>query len=164
MNDTTPPPPPLPAGAAPQPDANPQPGPAPSPASSTGAWPTPEPMLESTARTIAMLVHLSAILATVLSGGLLSFLAPLIIWLLYRERSALVDFHGKAQLNLQLTLLTVVVGGTVLGIATVLFGFILTVPLMIAYAVYAIVMAIIAAVRANRGEYYAIPLVIPYVR
>ncbi|WP_062518447.1 DUF4870 domain-containing protein [Demequina gelatinilytica] len=124
----------------------------------------PAPMLESDARTIAMLVHILAAIAMLLSAGTLAFVVPLVMWLLYRERSALIDHHGKTNLNLQLTSLAVIIGGCVIGFATLFIGFIVTGPLMVAYAVYALVISIVAGIRANRGEYYRIPLVIPFVR
>ena len=38
------------------------------------------------------------------------------------------------------------------------------IPLMIAYGIYLIVISIIAAVEANKGEYYRIPLVIRFIK
>lgn len=157
--------------AAPTPD----PAPEPTPASSTGGTPPPftagpgtyappAPMLESESRTIAMLVHVIAVAAMILSAGTLAFIVPLVMWLIYRERSALIDHHGKLNLNLQLTTLVVVIGGVVLGIVTIGIGFLVTIPLMIGYGIYAVVMSILAAIRANNGELYRIPLVIPFVR
>jgi len=124
----------------------------------------PQPMLEAQARTMAMLVHIVAAVAAVLSGGTLSFVAPLVIWLIYRERSALVDFHGKQNLNLQLTTLAVVVGGVVIGLVTLFVGFFVTVPVMIAYLLYAVIISIVAGIKASSGEYYRIPLSIPFIR
>ena len=54
-------------------------------------------------RNWSMLVHLSA-----LSGLLLPFaniIAPLIIWLIFRARSDMVDFHGKRALNFNISFL-----------------------------------------------------------
>ncbi|MFW7415667.1 DUF4870 domain-containing protein [Demequina sp. SO4-18] len=122
------------------------------------------PMLESEARTWAMLVHIIAAVAALLSAGFLSFIAPLIVWLLYRERSALVDFHGKQNLNLQLTLLVTGIAAFVLGLVTLGFGFLLTLPAWLAYGLYAFVISIIAGVKANNGEYYRIGLTIRFIR
>lgn len=129
-----------------------------------GGYTPPAPMLESEARTISMLIHILAAVAALLSAGMLAFVVPLVMWLIYRERSALVDHHGRLNLNLQLTALTVAVGGVVLGIVTWGIGLLVTIPLMIGYGIYMLVMSIIAGVRANNGEYYRIPLVIPFVR
>ena len=40
-----------------------------------------------------------------LGGLLLGFVAPLIVWLVYRERSAFLDRTAKEALNFQLTIL-----------------------------------------------------------
>lgn len=124
----------------------------------------PQPMLEGQARTLAMLVHIIAAVAAVVSGGTLSFVAPLVIWLIYRERSALVDFHGKQNLNLQLTTLAVAVVGVAIGLVTLLVGFVVTLPLMLAYLLYAVIISIVAGVKASHGDYYRIPLSIPFIR
>ncbi|WP_062464273.1 DUF4870 domain-containing protein [Demequina soli] len=155
---TTQPDPQMPQDGPPVPPQQPQAAPTPPP------YAPPAPMLESDARTIAMLVHILAAVALVISAGTLAFVVPLVMWLLYRERSALVDWHGKANLNLQLTSLVVIVGGVILGFVTFFIGFFVTIPAMIAYGIYAIVISIVAGVRANRGEYYRIPLVIPFVK
>ncbi|MEK8228580.1 DUF4870 domain-containing protein [Oerskovia sp. M15] len=52
-------------------------------------------------RTWAGLAHLL--------GGLLGFLAPLIIWLVFRERSQVVDSEGKRALNFQIVVTLVLV-------------------------------------------------------
>lgn len=144
------------------PGATPQPEPA--PAGAVPPYVAPAPMLERDARTTAMLVHIIAAVAMVVSAGTLAFIVPLVMWLIYRERSALIDHHGRLNLNLQLTTLVVVVGGVILGLITIGFGFIITIPLMIIYGIYALVMSIVAGVQANNGEYSRIPLVIPFVR
>jgi uncharacterized Tic20 family protein len=143
------------------------PPPAPAPATYGTPAPAPvahQPMLESDARLWAMLLHILAAVALVLSAGTIAFVVPLVIWLIYRERSALVDHHGKANLNLQLTMLLVLIGGTILGFATLGIGFIVTGPLMLAYGLYALIISIVAGVKANGGEYYKIPVIIPFIR
>ncbi|WP_062289077.1 DUF4870 domain-containing protein [Demequina phytophila] len=160
MNDTTQPQIPADGTVPPEADSPQQPQAAPAPPTHVA----PAPMLESDARTIAMLVHILAAVALVVTGGTLAFLVPLIMWLIYRERSALVDWHGKTNLNLQLTSLVVVVGGVALGFLTFFLGFFVTIPLMIAYLIYALVISIVAGVKANSGEYYKIPLVIPFIK
>ncbi|MFN3865208.1 MAG: DUF4870 domain-containing protein [Demequina sp.] len=122
------------------------------------------PMLESEARTWAMLVHIIAAAAIVLTLGTLAFVAPLVVWLLYRERSALVDFHGKQNLNLQLTLLVAGIAAFVLGIALFGVGLLITLPALAAYWVYALVVSIIAGIKANSGEYYPIGFTIRFIR
>ena len=124
----------------------------------------PQPMLESDARTWAALVNVAAILGMVLSGGTLTIVAVLVIWLVFKERSALVDFHGKQQMNLALTTIVAVVVGFIVSLVTLGIGFFLFIPAIVAYAIYTFVMSILAAVAANRGEYYAIPAIIRFIR
>jgi len=126
--------------------------------------PAPAPMLESEARDVSMWLHYGAAIAAIVSGGVLGFLVPLVMWLIYRDRSALVDWHGKQNLNLQLTAIVVGVGAVVLGFITLGIGFFLTLPLWGAYWIYLLVISFIAGTAAQRGEYYSIKLTIPFVR
>jgi uncharacterized Tic20 family protein len=116
-------------------------------------------MLESEARNLSMLAHILAII-----GG---FVAPLIIWLIYRDRSALVGYHGKEQLNFQISLIIYWTGlyivATMLAVVTFGIGLFLAIPLMIALGIYAIVIMVVAGMAANRGEYYRIPLTIRFI-
>lgn len=121
-------------------------------------------MLESEARTWALLLNLAAVAGVLLSGGLLGLVAVLVIWLIFRSRSALIDFHGKQQVNLAISVVVATIAAIVIGIATLFVGFFVTLPLLAAYGVWTVVGSIIAAVKANQGEYYRIALVIPFVK
>jgi uncharacterized Tic20 family protein len=120
------------------------------PPASTGL--APQPMLESDARTWAMLAHILAVVAALFSGGTLAFIAPLLVWLIYKDRSALVAHHGKENLNLQLTVLMMVI------------GLFITLPLWGLYALYAFIVMIVAGVRANQGVYYTIPFKFTFIK
>ena len=124
----------------------------------------PAPMLESEARTWAMLAHIIAAAASVMSAGTIAFVAPLIIWLLYKDRSALVAHHGKQNLNLQITSLVLGVGAVLIGVVTLGIGLIITLPLWGLYVLYALIISIVAGVKAYNGEYYSIPLAIPFIK
>lgn len=125
---------------------------------------TPQPMLEADARLWATLINIATVVGVVLSGGLLGIVAVLVIWLVYRERSALIDFHGKQQLNLNITVLIAAVGFFIASIVTLGIGFVILGIPFVAYGIYLFVISIIAAVAANRGEYYRIPLIINFVK
>lgn len=56
-------------------------------------------MLRSDERPIAVLAHLSAIIAMVLSAGWLSLLGPLIVWFLYKDRSPFVRRAAAGSFN-----------------------------------------------------------------
>jgi uncharacterized Tic20 family protein len=124
----------------------------------------PQPMLETDARMWAMLINLAAVIGIVLSGGTLSLVAVLVIWLIYRERSALIDFHGKQQLNAMITTVVAGVAAVIGTIVTLGIGAFVLFPALIAYGIYLLVISIIAAVAANRGEYYRIPAIIRFVK
>jgi len=121
-------------------------------------------MFEADARTWATVVNLAAVAGFVLSGGTLSIIAILLIWLIYRERSALIDFHGKQQTNAAITLLVVTIAAVVGTFATLFIGGIVFIPLLAAYGLYVLVVSILAAVAAHRGEYYRMPLIIRFIR
>jgi uncharacterized Tic20 family protein len=124
----------------------------------------PVPMLESEARTWAMLAHIIAAVASVMSAGTIAFVAPLVIWLLFKDRSALVAHHGKQNLNLQITALVFGAGAVLIGIVTLGIGFFITLPLWGLYVLYALIISIVAGVKAYNGEYYSIPLAIPFIK
>ncbi len=94
-------------------------------------------------RNWSMLLHLSA-----LSGLLIPFgnlVGPLVVWLLFRARSDMVDYHGKRALNFQISMTIYLLLSFVLWL--ILIGIFITLVLGILSTVYVIV----AAVRASRG-------------
>src|SRR5215472_10802541 len=59
--------------------------------------------LTSEEKTWAMLCHLSTLLSY-FAGGL-TFIGPLVCWLMKKDSSKFVDYHGKESLNFQLNIL-----------------------------------------------------------
>ena len=104
----------------------------------------PAPLSPSDERTWATLAHVAPIVT--------SFVAPLIIWLVFRERSRFVDDQGKEALNFQIFLAI----AYVVGIITAA----LVIGLLIIFAawVLSIVFGIRGAIAASRGEPYRYPL------
>ena len=101
------------------------------------------------------LTHLSPLVAGIIG---LPFLGPLIAYLVLRDRGPFVRWHTAQALNFQLTvLLAYIVSGL---LAIVVIGFFL----LVAVWVVSIVFMIMAAVAANRGEYYKYPLTITFVQ
>jgi hypothetical protein len=95
---------------------------------------------------------------THVGGIFLHWLAPLITFLIFKERGPFVRWHTRQALNFQLTLLLAYIAGIVLAIVFVGFFVILA-----AY-VLNIVFGILAAVAANRGEFYRYPIAIEFVK
>lgn len=97
-------------------------------------------------RTLALITHLS--------GILLSFIVPLIIWLTSKDKpdkGFLVD-HAKEALNFQITVLLAWVVAGMLSI--LLIGFLLYPVIFIGNIVF----CILAGMKANGGESYRYPL------
>ena len=117
----------------------------------------PRPLQPSDERMWAMFTHLSALVGIVVGAGFIGWLGPLIIFLVFKDRSAFVAEHGKATLNFQITM--------ALAAVIAVFLWIVVVGVVITAAIYVvtIVFSIIAAVAANRGQRYEYPLSIPFI-
>jgi uncharacterized Tic20 family protein len=100
----------------------------------------------------AMFAHLSALVVMALAG--LSFLGPLIVWLIKKDESKFVDYHGKEALNFQLNILIYNILAIFITIITCGVAF----PLPLALVIIGIVMPIIAGLKANEGKLYEYPL------
>ncbi|KGM17215.1 hypothetical protein N867_08155 [Actinotalea fermentans ATCC 43279 = JCM 9966 = DSM 3133] len=92
-------------------------------------------------------------------GGILfSFIAPLIIWLMFKERGRFVEEQSKEALNFQITL---IIGYIISGILMIiLIGAILFFVVWLA----AIIFGIMAAIAANKGEAYRYPVAIRLIK
>ena len=100
----------------------------------------------------AMLCHLSALAGYVIPFG--NIIGPLIIWMMKKEEYALVDDQGKESLNFQISITIYVF------ISIVLIFLLVGIPLLILIALFALVMMIIAGIKAYDGEKYRYPLTI----
>ncbi len=94
--------------------------------------------------TMAVLVHVG--------GALAGFLVPLIIYLIKKDESPFVRHHGAEALNFHIT--TYIAGLISFVLVFVIIGFFMMLALIVAFWV----LTIIAAVAANRGEYYRYPV------
>ena len=103
----------------------------------------------------AMLAHLLGILT--------GFLGPLIIWLVKRDDSQFVDYHGKEALNFQLFYLLVSLGLVVISIVTFGVAIVVTVPALFVIAILFLVWEIQGCIAASRGEYYRYPMSIRFI-
>ena len=112
-------------------------------------------MLRKEERTWAMLCHLGVFAAHFIPLG--NIIVPLVIWLIKKEDSSFIDFHGKEVLNFQISLLIYFI------VAGILIFVLIGLPLLIALWVFSLVVVIIAAVKANDGQYYKYPLTIRFI-
>ena len=87
-------------------------------------------------------------------GGLLGFLPALIIWLLKKDDSPLINDQGKEALNFQISISIYAIASWIL--IFVFIGFLLFPAVLI----FDLVMIIMAAVKASKHEKYRYPLCI----
>ncbi|MCP3426633.1 DUF4870 domain-containing protein [Rothia sp. AR01] len=112
------------------------------------------------ARTMAMLSHLSSLASLLISIGSLSFLGPLIFWLIYKDKPgyAFVRACSAQAFNFNFTMWIVNVAAGLLAIVTFGLGFIVAGPIWAITGIMIIVFHIVGAVKANNGEVYRYPL------
>ena len=130
-------------------------------------------------RNWSMLVHLSA-LSSFLTSGAGGILGPLVVWLIFRGKSDMVNYHGKKALNFQISFLiyfiilfiamiSLFIVGSIAGEKDeIAAGFwpplILLIIAMIALGIVSLTWTIVAAVRASRGDPPGYILAIPFLR
>lgn len=110
----------------------------------------PQPLNPSDEKMWATLVHVG--------GIFFGFLPALIGYIVMKDRGPFVRAHTATALNFQLTLVIAEIVGWILTIVLIGFG------ILAAVYVLRIVFSIIAALKANRGEWYTYPLSIAFVR
>jgi len=156
MSQQGPPPqPPLPPGGGPPGGGPPGVGP-PGAGPPMGApQPGQQPLSPDQERLWATLAHLLSFVAAYIALG---FLAPLIVLLLFGQRSAYVRAHAVESLNFNLSwLLYAIVGALLIFIGI---GILILIALGIAY----VILIVVASIRANNGVFYRYPLTIRFVR
>lgn len=94
---------------------------------------------------------------THLSGIFLSFVGALVVYLVLRDRGPFIRAHSAAALNFQLTVL--IAAFVCIPLSFIGIGFLL----LLAVGVYALVIEIVAAVKASQGQWYTPPLSIRFV-
>ncbi|MBX9247040.1 DUF4870 domain-containing protein [Actinotalea ferrariae] len=144
-----------PAGGYQQPPAGgynaPPPGyNAPPPAPGYGA-PLQPPLSDAEQRQWALFAHLGPII--------LGFIAPLVIWLVYKERGRFVEEQAKESLNFQITITLAAIAVGIISVVTFGLGGILYLAFVVA-----LVFMIMAAVAVNKGEAYRYPVNIRFIK
>ena len=107
-------------------------------------------------RTVAILAHLAALIAMVVSAGWLTFVGPLVVWFIYKDRSRFVRnaAAGAFNFNLAMTVTTVV--------AWILCFTIILIPVSIIAFIVVFVMTLVCsikgALKASDNRLYRYPL------
>ena len=118
--------------------------------------PNPPSDLSREERTWGMVCHLAALAGVIVPLG--NFIAPLVIWLIKKEQMPFVNDQGKEALNFQITILIML--AVSFALIFVFIGFLL----LFVVSIYALIMVIIAAIKANDGQYYRYPLTIRFIK
>lgn len=103
----------------------------------------------------AMLAHLSAAIAAVVSVGWLTIVGPLIVWILKKDSSRFVRTASAGAFNFTLTMWLVSLIGWIFTITVV--GAVIGIPLIILGSLGSIVLGIVGAIKAWGGEVFKYP-------
>jgi len=120
-----------------------------------------------------MFAHLASFGSMIFPLG--NIIGPMIVWLVKKDQSEFVDEHGKESLNFQITytiIILILLGlGAGFAISSGFQGFeggiaisiIFFITIIIFYALFALVLVIIAAVKASKGEMFRYPMSIRFI-
>ncbi len=112
-------------------------------------------MTTSEERSVATLAHLSAIIAMVVSAGWLSFVGPLIVWALYKDRSPFVRAAAAGSFNFNIWAWVISIVGWVCAITVILLP--VAIVLWLVAAVLTLWCHIKGAITAQQGKLYRYP-------
>ncbi|MDI2097930.1 DUF4870 domain-containing protein [Ruicaihuangia caeni] len=118
----------------------------------TNEFQQPQPLSPADEKLWATLVHLG--------GIFFGFVPALIGYLVLRDRGPFVREHTRQALNFQISLAIYAAGLFVLTLITLGIGGLLFIP----FGIAALVLMVIAAVAANKGEWYKYPLTIEFIK
>ncbi|AZU63010.1 DUF4870 domain-containing protein [Neobacillus mesonae] len=107
-------------------------------------------MVKSEEKMLAALMYVLSFFAPVLG--------PLIIWLIKREESSFIDYHGKEYFNFFISYTVYLFISSLLTI--ILIGFVA----LAALGIMLFVFTIIAAIKAYEGEEYQFPLIFRLIK
>lgn len=123
--------------------------------------PVTVPLSAKDERMWAMFCHLSS-LSMYLGIPFGNLLGPVVIWMMQRDKSALVDDQGKEVVNFQLTMTIAFAAALVLAVTVI--GLFVAVPAFAALPVVQILFTVLGAMKANEGVAYRYPLTIRFIK
>ena len=117
---------------------------------------TKQPLFGLQENAYLMLMHLSQFAGWILPG--LGFILPIAMWLTNKDDNENVDKHGKNILNFTISYFIYA------AIAGILVIIAIGLVLLVVLGIVVTVAIIIAAVKANNGEYWKYPMTIEFVK
>jgi uncharacterized Tic20 family protein len=118
--------------------------------------PTPAAPPQEWERTYAMFIHLTLLAAHILP---LPVIGALIMWLIKRDESSFIDDHGREAVNFQISLLLYALAGFPL-----MFVCGIGIAVWVAVYILGLVGLILAAIAANKGQFYRYPVCLRFVK
>ena len=103
----------------------------------------------------AMLAHLSAPIAAIVSAGWLTFLGPLIVWLVKKDSSPFVRNAAAGAFNFSITMALISILGWILNFTVILS--VIGIPLVLLGGLGAIVLGVVGAIKSWNGVAFTYP-------
>lgn len=113
-------------------------------------YPGPQPVSPNDEKTMGILMHVLAIF--------FGFLSPLIFWLIYKDRSYVLDQQGRTALNWNISFVIYYI------VSFILLFVVVGIVTMAAAFICHLVFSILAAVKASDRVIYKYPLSIPFLK
>ena len=115
-----------------------------------GGYTPPQPMSPEDQRLWATLTHIG--------GIFFNFIVPLVAYLVLRDRGGFIREHTRVALNFHITMAIAYLVGSLTSVLGV------GVLIVLAAVIVSLIFGIMAAVAANRGEFYRYPLSIEFIK
>ncbi|MGH8062465.1 MAG: DUF4870 domain-containing protein [Pseudoxanthomonas sp.] len=116
----------------------------------------------------ALFAHLSALIGGIITSGWAGsigcFIGPLVIWLVKKDSMPFVNDQAKEALNFNITVAIVFLALFLLSVVTLGVGLIVAIPLWIIIGIAWLVLTIMAAIAANKGEAYRYPFALRLIK
>ena len=115
----------------------------------------------------AMFAHLSALVGGLLTsaiGGWGFFIGPLVIWLMKKDEMPFAGDQAKEALNFNITVSAIFLILLILTLITLGIGALITLPVMLVVGIGALVLVIMAAIKANEGVAYRYPFAVRLIK
>ncbi len=104
----------------------------------------------------ALICHLSVLAGFVMPFG--NLIVPIIIWSVKKDEFPMVDVHGKEVINFQISFTIWFI------VSAILIIVLLGIFMLIGLAILQLVLVLIGALKADRGELYHYPLTIQFIK
>lgn len=106
--------------------------------------------------TFCMLMHLSQFAGFIIPLG--GYVLPIIMWAVHKDKSVVIDQHGKNILNWMITFFIYIC------ISCVLILLVVGIFSLVILSVLTIIFTIIGAIKAANKEFYRYPLTINFIK